>query len=135
LQACKGLRNIFASAKITQVPTKEMTDVLSVTTKSVDLSRDTWVRVKLGIYKGDLAKVWSSFFLVDVNVYLSVIYFDDPQVVDVDDVHQKVTVKIIPRIDLQALTDKLAKKLVSYRVAMNYEFLLVTFQPNTHFSQ
>ncbi|KAM0845688.1 hypothetical protein ACQ4PT_056194 [Festuca glaucescens] len=92
-EACKGLRNIFASAKITQVPTKEMTDVLSVTTKSVDLSRDTWVRIKLGIYKGDLAKV-----------------------VDVDDVNQKATVKLIPRIDLQALTDKLTKKLNGLKV-------------------
>ncbi|XP_051192570.1 putative transcription elongation factor SPT5 homolog 1 isoform X2 [Lolium perenne] len=92
-EACKGLRNIFASAKITQVPTKEMTDVLSVTTKSVDLSRDTWVRIKLGIYKGDLAKV-----------------------VDVDDVNQKAIVKVIPRIDLQALTDKLTKKLNGLKV-------------------
>ncbi|KAM3244040.1 hypothetical protein ACQJBY_055757 [Aegilops geniculata] len=83
-EACKGLRNIFSSAKILLVPTKEMTDVLSVTSKSADLSRDTWVRLKLGIYKGDLAKV-----------------------VEVDDVRQKVTVKLIPRLDLQALTDKL----------------------------
>ncbi|XP_044952999.1 putative transcription elongation factor SPT5 homolog 1 isoform X2 [Hordeum vulgare subsp. vulgare] len=83
-EACKGLRNIFSSAKILLVPTKEMTDVLSVKSKSADLSRDTWIRLKLGIYKGDLAKV-----------------------VDVDDVLQKVTVKLIPRLDLQALTDKL----------------------------
>ncbi|VAI61315.1 unnamed protein product [Triticum turgidum subsp. durum] len=83
-EACKGLRNIFSSAKILLVPTKEMTDVLSVTSKSADLSIDTWVRLKLGIYKGDLAKV-----------------------VEVDDVCQKVTVKVIPRLDLQALTDKL----------------------------
>jgi len=34
-----------------------MADVLSVESKSVDLSRDSWVRMKLGIYKGDLAKV------------------------------------------------------------------------------
>ena len=62
MQACKGLRNIFSSAKITLVPTKEMADVLSVKSKSVDLSIDAWVRVKLGIYKGDLAKVWSLLF-------------------------------------------------------------------------
>uniref|UniRef100_A0ACD5Z5R6 Uncharacterized protein n=1 Tax=Avena sativa TaxID=4498 RepID=A0ACD5Z5R6_AVESA len=99
-EACKGLRNIFASAKITLVPTKEMTDVLSVTTKSCDLSSDTWVRVKLGIYKGDLAKV-----------------------VDVDDVNQKVTVKLIPRIDLQALTDKLANKLNGLKVEKKKSFV------------
>uniref|UniRef100_A0A0E0CS28 Transcription elongation factor SPT5 n=1 Tax=Oryza meridionalis TaxID=40149 RepID=A0A0E0CS28_9ORYZ len=62
-EACKGLRNIFASRKVTLVPIREMSDVLSVQSKSTD-------------------------------------------VVDVDDVHQKVTVKLIPRIDLQALANK-----------------------------
>nr|GEZ55536.1 putative transcription elongation factor SPT5 homolog 1 [Tanacetum cinerariifolium] len=54
-EACKGMRDVF-----------------------------TWVRMKIGIYKGDLAKV-----------------------VDVDNVRQRVTVKLIPRIDLQALAKKL----------------------------
>ncbi|THU57844.1 hypothetical protein C4D60_Mb03t07870 [Musa balbisiana] len=83
-EACKGLRNIFSSAKVMLVPIKEMTDVLSVESKAVELSRDTWVRMKIGIYKGDLAKV-----------------------VDVDNVRQKVTVKLIPRVDLQTLANKL----------------------------
>ncbi|KAH8510638.1 hypothetical protein H0E87_008252 [Populus deltoides] len=82
-EACKGLRNIFGQ-KIMLVPIKEMTDVLSVESKVIDLSRDTWVRMKIGNYKGDLAKV-----------------------VDVDNVRQRVTVKLIPRIDLQALANKL----------------------------
>ncbi|XP_042514396.1 putative transcription elongation factor SPT5 homolog 1 [Macadamia integrifolia] len=82
-EACKGLRNIY-SQKVMLVPIKEMTDVLSVESKAVDLSRDTWVRMKIGTYKGDLAKV-----------------------VDVDNVRQRVTVKLIPRIDLQALANKL----------------------------
>ncbi|KAF5735460.1 Global transcription factor group A2 isoform 1 [Tripterygium wilfordii] len=82
-EACKGLRNIYAQ-KIMLVPIREMTDVLSVESKSIDLSRDTWVRMKIGTYKGDLA-----------------------QVVDVDNVRQRVTVKLIPRIDLQALANKL----------------------------
>ncbi|GLT32208.1 hypothetical protein SLA2020_068910 [Shorea laevis] len=82
-EACKGLRNIFGT-KIMLVPIKEMTDVLSVESKAIDLSRDTWVRMKIGTYKGDLAKV-----------------------VDVDNVRQKVTVKLIPRIDLQAVANKL----------------------------
>ncbi|KAF3653304.1 putative transcription elongation factor SPT5 -like protein 1 [Capsicum annuum] len=83
-EACKGMRNIYASAKIMLVPIKEMTDVLSVESKAVDLARDTWVRMKMGTYKGDLAKV-----------------------MDVDNVRQKVVVKLIPRIDLQALANKL----------------------------
>ncbi|KAM7518732.1 hypothetical protein LguiB_017694 [Lonicera macranthoides] len=83
-EACKGMRNIFTGSKILLVPIKEMTDVLSVESKAIDLSRDTWVRMKIGTYKGDLAKV-----------------------VDVDNVRQRVTVKLIPRIDLQALANKL----------------------------
>lgn len=83
-EACKGMRNIYTGSKILLVPIKEMTDVLSVESKAIDLSRDTWVRMKIGTYKGDLAKV-----------------------VDVDNVRQRVTVKLIPRIDLQALANKL----------------------------
>uniref|UniRef100_A0A5B7AL96 Transcription elongation factor SPT5 n=1 Tax=Davidia involucrata TaxID=16924 RepID=A0A5B7AL96_DAVIN len=82
-EACKGMRNIYSN-KVMLVPIKEMTDVLSVESKAIDLSRDTWVRMKIGTYKGDLAKV-----------------------VDVDNVRQRVTVKLIPRIDLQALANKL----------------------------
>ncbi|GFZ09898.1 global transcription factor group A2 [Actinidia rufa] len=55
-QACNGLRVIYTNTKITLVPIKEMTDVLSVESKAIDLSRDTWVRMKIGTYKGDLAK-------------------------------------------------------------------------------
>lgn len=44
---------------MTIVPIKEMTDVLSVKKKVVDVEKDSWVRVKLGTYKGDLAKVIS----------------------------------------------------------------------------
>ncbi|OVA07396.1 Transcription elongation factor Spt5 [Macleaya cordata] len=82
-EACKGLRNIY-SMKVMLVPIKEMTDVLSVESKVIDLAEDTWVRMKIGTYKGDLAKV-----------------------VHVDNVRQRVTVKLIPRIDLQALANKL----------------------------
>ncbi|XP_057873734.1 putative transcription elongation factor SPT5 homolog 1 [Cryptomeria japonica] len=93
LEACKGLRNIY-SQKIKLVPIKEMTDVLSVESKSVDLSKDTWVRVKIGTYKGDLAKV-----------------------MDVDNVRQRVTVKLVPRIDLQAMANKLEGKDVGKKKA------------------
>ncbi|KAL8485314.1 hypothetical protein ACS0TY_027567 [Phlomoides rotata] len=82
-EVLKGMRNIY-SGKIMLVPIKEMTDVLSVESKAIDISRDTWVRLKIGTYKGDLAKV-----------------------VDVDNVRQRTTVKLIPRIDLQALANKL----------------------------
>ncbi|KAA8525201.1 hypothetical protein F0562_006935 [Nyssa sinensis] len=73
-EACKGMRSLFSN-KVMLVPIKEMTDVLSVESKTVDLFEDTWVRMEIGTYKGDFAK--------------------------------RVTMKLIPRIDLQALTNKL----------------------------
>ncbi|KAL8459365.1 hypothetical protein ACS0TY_036742 [Phlomoides rotata] len=82
-EVCKGMRNIYPS-KIMLVPIKEMTDVLTVERKAIDISRDTWVRMKIGMYKGDLAKV-----------------------VDIDNVRLRATVKLLPRIDLQALANKL----------------------------
>ncbi|KAH0890324.1 hypothetical protein HID58_052753 [Brassica napus] len=93
-EAIKGMRNIYANQKILLVPIREMTDVLSVESKAIDLSRDTWVRMKIGTYKGDLAKV-----------------------VDVDNVRQRVTVKLIPRIDLQALASKLDGREVAKKKA------------------
>ncbi|KAL6962352.1 hypothetical protein U1Q18_037309 [Sarracenia purpurea var. burkii] len=83
-EACKGLRIMHTNTKLALVPVREMTDVLSVESKAIDLSRNTWVRMKIGTYKGDLANV-----------------------VDVDNVRQRVTVKLIPRIDLQAVANKL----------------------------
>ncbi|EOX92502.1 Global transcription factor group A2, putative [Theobroma cacao] len=84
MEACKGLRYLNPK-KIMIVPLKEMAGVLSVKSKPVDISKDTWIRMKIGTYKGDLAKV-----------------------TDVDDMQQRVTVKLVPRIDLQELADKLA---------------------------
>ncbi|KAL5560448.1 hypothetical protein UlMin_036659 [Ulmus minor] len=92
-EACKGLRNLYPQ-KVMLVPIREMTDVLSVESKAIDLSRDTWVRMKIGTYKGDLAKV-----------------------VDVDNVRQRVTVKLVPRIDLQALANKLEGREVGKKKA------------------
>ncbi|XP_019168250.1 PREDICTED: putative transcription elongation factor SPT5 homolog 1 [Ipomoea nil] len=93
-EACKNMRMIYP-AKIMLVPIKEMTGVLCVESKAVDLGRDTWVRMKTGTYKGDLAKV-----------------------VDVDNVKQRVTVKLIPRVDLQTLANKLEGREVPNRKAL-----------------
>ncbi|KAL9252903.1 putative transcription elongation factor SPT5 homolog 1 [Drosera capensis] len=82
-EAIKGLNRIYGS-KVLLVPIKEMTDVLSVESKTLDLAMGSWVRMKSGTHKGDLA-----------------------QVAKVDDVQQKVTIKLIPRVDLQALANKL----------------------------
>ncbi|OMO56305.1 putative transcription elongation factor protein [Corchorus olitorius] len=82
--ACKGLRYINPR-KMMIVPIKEMVGVLSVKTKPIDISNGTWVRMKIGAYKGDLG-----------------------QVTYVDNIRQRVTVKLVPRINLQELADKLA---------------------------
>ncbi|XP_050214737.1 putative transcription elongation factor SPT5 homolog 1 [Mercurialis annua] len=92
-EACKGLRNLYAQ-KIMLVPIKEMADVLSVKSKALDISMDSWVRMKIGTYKGDLAKV-----------------------VQKDDVRQRIKVKLIPRIDLQALANKLEGREVAKKKA------------------
>ncbi|RAL37239.1 hypothetical protein DM860_004161 [Cuscuta australis] len=79
--------NMSSGSKIMLVPIKEMTQVVSVETKSDHVTRDTWVRMKAGTYKGDLAKV-----------------------VDIDNVEHRVMVKLILRIDLKALASNLQGK-------------------------
>lgn len=56
----KGVRELF-SWKIKLVPIKEMTDVLTVTKKPVHLEKNSWVRVKRGVYRGDIAQVLFTF--------------------------------------------------------------------------
>lgn len=58
------------------VPVKEMTDVLRVVKEKVRLKEGTWVRMKRGIFKDDLAQV----------------DFVDPS-------ESKVRLKLIPRVD------------------------------------
>ncbi|KAI3934246.1 hypothetical protein MKW98_009227 [Papaver atlanticum] len=82
-EACKGLK-MLDTRKIVLLPIKEMTDVVSAKGKAVDIVKDMWVRMKIGIYKGDIAKV-----------------------VSVPDMRQRVMLKLIPTVDLQAVADKL----------------------------
>ncbi|RZC57663.1 hypothetical protein C5167_004957 [Papaver somniferum] len=87
--ACKGLK-MLDTRKIVLVPIKEMTDVVSAKGKALDIVKDMWVRMKIGMYKGDIAKV-----------------------VSVPDMRQRVMLKLIPRVDLQAVADKLDGRKVS----------------------
>ncbi|KAK1404034.1 Transcription elongation factor SPT5 [Heracleum sosnowskyi] len=84
--ACKGMRYVLTGSSMLLVPIKEMTDVLSAKSKPIEISEGAWVRIKSGTYKRDLAKV----------VHVS----------NQSRVHQRVTVKLIPRIYLQDLADK-----------------------------
>lgn len=71
--------------KIKLVPIKEMTGILSYQKKGTFLKVDDWVRVKRGIYKGDLA-----------------------QVVEVDEPRAIAKIKLIPRLEIDG---KRVKKL------------------------
>ncbi|CAN6332486.1 unnamed protein product [Urochloa humidicola] len=81
-EACKGFCSVYAS-RITSVPAAEVPSLLSSRTKPFEISRGTWVRMKNGNYKGDLA-----------------------QVVSADDGRKRVMIKIIPRVDLHAISRK-----------------------------
>lgn len=84
LDACKGMRALFMGRGAKLVPLREMVDVMSVARKDrVSLKPGSWVRVKNGTYKGDLA-----------------------QVVDVDMQAFQLTIKLVPRIDYAALQAK-----------------------------
>ena len=83
-KALQGMRHVYHGKPVRLVPINEMVDSISVTTKEVSVVKvDSWVRMRTGVYKGDLAQV------VDVN------YADN-----------QCTVKLVPRIDYQHLADK-----------------------------
>nr|GEV62812.1 zinc finger, CCHC-type, transcription elongation factor Spt5 [Tanacetum cinerariifolium] len=81
-EACKGLCNIYPT-RVAPVPVSEVPHLFTVRPKYSGVSVNTWARVKAGKYKGDLA-----------------------QVVSVDDAKKKVTIKLVPRIDLHAVAEK-----------------------------
>ncbi|KAK9127542.1 hypothetical protein Syun_016339 [Stephania yunnanensis] len=88
LEACKGLCNIYFS-RISPVPNNEVSRLISVqnTKPNPEVPKHMWARLKHGKYKGDLA-----------------------QVVSVEETQKRATVKLLPRINVQALTKKLAGK-------------------------
>jgi transcription elongation factor SPT5 len=77
-QAIQNLQDIFHSFKIKMVPTKEMPDVLTIPVKRKPLQKGDWVRVKRGIYKGDIAQVYQY-----------------------NEATSDVLIRIIPRLDIQ----------------------------------
>lgn len=85
-EACKGLCNIYPS-RVALIPVSDVPHLFSVRSKYSEVKVDTWARVKNGKYKGDLAQV------VNANV-------------TTNGGQKKVTVKLVPRIDLQAVAEK-----------------------------
>ncbi|CAA2971924.1 Putative transcription elongation factor SPT5 homolog 1 [Olea europaea subsp. europaea] len=93
-EACKGLCTVYPS-RVARVPPNEIHHLLSVRSKPNAISEGMWARVKNGKYKGDLA-----------------------QVVAVNDARKKVTVKLIPRIDLRAMAEKFGGGIPAKRTAI-----------------
>ncbi|KAL8121354.1 uncharacterized protein LOC141659037 isoform X2 [Apium graveolens] len=92
-EACNGLCSIYPS-RVAAVKPSEISNLLSVRSKSCTIVVGTFARVKSGTYKGDLA-----------------------QVVAVNELKKKATVKLIPRIDLQALAAKFGGGVASKKTA------------------
>ncbi|KAL3520770.1 hypothetical protein ACH5RR_018919 [Cinchona calisaya] len=90
-EACNGLCSIYSS-RVAPVPKDDISHLFSLRSKGGGISEGMWARVKNGKYKGDLA-----------------------QVVAVNYVRKKVTVKLIPRIDLQALAEKFGRGITANR--------------------
>ncbi|XP_042506641.1 protein RNA-directed DNA methylation 3 isoform X2 [Macadamia integrifolia] len=84
IEACKGLCSIYSS-RLTPVPRNEVSHLFQTRSKTNEVSVGSWARMKYGIYKGDLT-----------------------QVVAVNAKRKRATVKLIPRIDLQAIAKKLS---------------------------
>ena len=86
--ALKGLRNVYHSFEPQLVPIPEMVPSISVVQKAVaKVSAGSWVRLRAGVYKGDLARV------------LSVSTADNAAVV-----------RLVPRFDLAALAAAEARR-------------------------
>ncbi|CAF3857883.1 unnamed protein product [Rotaria sordida] len=73
--ACEDIRSLNVS-NLQMVPIKGMTDILRVVKTTYGIKKGSWVRVKRGIYRDDLAKVEQC-----------------------DMIQNMVTLKLIPRID------------------------------------
>lgn len=91
LKALQGLRSVYFSKKPKQVPMEEMITAITVSDKSLSsmagMVPGAWVRMKSGVYKGDLARI----DYVDVN-------------------EGRVNVRLVPRLDMAALAAKKAAK-------------------------
>uniref|UniRef100_A0ACD5T8S6 Uncharacterized protein n=1 Tax=Avena sativa TaxID=4498 RepID=A0ACD5T8S6_AVESA len=81
-EACKGFCNVYVN-RSSPVPAADVPSLLSPRAKPPGVSPGTWVRMKAGNYKGDLA-----------------------QVVGADDGRKRVLIKLIPRVDLRAISKK-----------------------------
>jgi transcription elongation factor SPT5 len=91
LKALTGLRSVYLSKKPKQVPLDEMITAITISNKNASASAGmvpgAWVRMKSGVYKGDLARV----DFVDIN-------------------EGRASVRLVPRLDLAGMAAKKASK-------------------------
>ncbi|GJQ12843.1 hypothetical protein GpartN1_g4634.t1 [Galdieria partita] len=81
-KAIDGLRILFPNT-LKLIPIEEMVDVLSIVPETSQIERGGWVRISRGTYAGDLAQVY-----------------------DFREGETNVTVRLIPRLDLQEVRNE-----------------------------
>ncbi|KAK5578559.1 hypothetical protein RB653_008231 [Dictyostelium firmibasis] len=85
-QAIKGMTSLVSFTPVI-TPLKDIIEVISANKKNVDLQKGGWVRIRLGKYKADIG-----------------------QIISYDPSKSRVTVKLIPRLDLPAIAQSLQDK-------------------------
>ncbi|KAG2448985.1 hypothetical protein HYH02_005739 [Chlamydomonas schloesseri] len=84
MDAIRGLRTVYVGKGAKLVPLNEMVDAVTVNKKAKDdMARDTWVRVRSGLYKDDLARV-----------------------VEVDSVAGRAVIKLLHRLDFNQMANR-----------------------------
>eukprot|EP01080_Neovahlkampfia_damariscottae_P012186 gene12186-5773_t len=73
--AINGIKTIFEGG-IKLVPTKEMSEILTIQDKGIEIKKGDWVKIKRGVYKGDVGQVF-----------------------EVDETRAEATIKLIPRLE------------------------------------
>ena len=67
-QAIEGIGNLRMGQWTQQmVPIKEMTDVMRVVKDTATLKRGSWVRIKRGMFKDDIAQVYSAHQVTSIS--------------------------------------------------------------------
>ncbi|XP_050938487.1 protein RNA-directed DNA methylation 3 isoform X2 [Cucumis melo] len=114
IEACKGITGIY-STRVASVPENDISQLLTVRSRVSEVTVGTMARVKNGKYKGDLA-----------------------QIIAVNNARKRATVKLVPRIDLQAMAEKFgggaaAKKTVNPAPRLINPSELAEFRPLMQF--
>lgn len=90
----KAIENVgslkIGNYKLLMVPIKEMTDIMKVVSKVVELKNKQWVRLKKGVYKNDVAQIFH-----------------------VDMAENRVDLKLLPRINYTKKRGVLQEKLTN----------------------